>query len=51
MEFVWLINNVPDFPSVEEFFNHVGLGNEADDANLSLAFGTNKRVCFQKLFE
>ena len=31
---------------VEEFFDHIRLINEADDAHLSLAFGTNKRVCF-----
>jgi len=28
------------------FFNHLVLVNEADDAHLSLAFGTDKRVCF-----
>ena len=32
--------------SVEEFFNDIRLVNEADDAHLSLAFGTNRRVRF-----
>ena len=31
---------------LKNFFNHIRLVNEAGDAHLSLAFGTNKRVCF-----
>jgi hypothetical protein len=30
----------------KNFFYHTRLVNEADDAHLALAFGTNKRVCF-----
>ena len=42
----WIVWDSSQNLSVEDFFNHVGLVNEADDAHLSLAFGTNKRVCF-----
>ena len=31
---------------LKNFFNHVGLVNKADDAHLSVAFGTAKRVWF-----
>jgi hypothetical protein len=31
---------------LKNFFNDIGLVNEADDAHLSLAFGTAQRVCF-----
>jgi len=36
----------PQTQVLKNFFNHVGLVNEADDPHLSLAFGTKKRVCF-----
>jgi hypothetical protein len=31
---------------LKNLFNDIRLVNEADDAHLSLAFGTGKRVCF-----
>ena len=36
----------PQTQVLKNFFNHVGLVNEVDNAELALAFGTNKRVCF-----
>ena len=36
----------PQTQVLKNSFNHVGLVNQANDPHLSLAFGTNKRICF-----
>jgi hypothetical protein len=34
---------------LKDFFNHLGLVDEADDAHLALAFGTGKGICLVNL--